>query len=1189
MKNDSTALHLNELIGQGAQALKEVRRLQVIGASDATIQLIALASTLAYQKVVVIVPTHRDASPVLHCLEQNRALLSRDEISISYLPHLSLWGTDRFINPSLSRNQRLDALFNLRHPATKHITVTTLAGLSQASLQANLWDAFTRKVKVGDICDQDELIKYLEYCGYHASTVVDEEGLFSVRGSVIDIFAPNLDFPVRLEFTGDQIISLRMFSLDDQKSKKFLDCAFIGPAQETLQPAAERKNAAQRLHEFLLTLDSVSSHDKDGFRGAFLTGSRPAGWDLLGPVIRGSSSHGFDLLPEKSCLIFLKGMDAAISAYGELIDHFTEAHLKDNTAGRITLDPLQHFPSVDAISKLLETSSAIIEIGSPFSRQNFSRFTLLPETGFEGVNSSLSSSARFESWIHAMVNLIQLDQGKACILTSSHEQEERIATLLAHRDLPISRKPLELNSLVSSVPDGKVHVMEGFLSSWIWISQTKTLVIPEHVIFGVVQRKQKSSSAKLKNFLSSFRDLKVGDLIVHITHGVGRYRGMVTLTVGGFTADFLHLEYAGTDKIYLPVDKLNLLQRYSGGGEGSNNPSLDKLGGSAWEKKKSQVKAAIKEMADKLLKIQAQRALAHIHTYDAPGDDYFKFEAEFPYEETVDQIKAIQEVNHDLEGSKAMDRLICGDVGFGKTEVALRAAFRVASAGLQVLVLVPTTILCYQHYRTFNDRLGRHGLCVAQVNRFIPQKQQKSILEDLAAGKVDVLIGTHRLLSEDIKTKRLGLIIVDEEQRFGVGHKEKLKELRAGADILTLTATPIPRTLHMSMLGLRDISLINTPPSNRMSVKTYVAKMDEALIREALEHELDRGGQAFFLHNRVEDIDATTLWIKSLIPKGQVRFAHGQMKEADLEQTIIDFIEHKFDVLVCTTIIESGIDMPNVNTLIVSHADRFGLAQLYQMRGRVGRSSVQAYAYFLTKSPESLTEDARRRLEVLAAHQELGAGFQIASHDLEIRGAGNLLGAEQSGHAAEVGLEMYTDLLGEAIAELKGQTPEIPKVDTEIKMPVSALIPDSYIKDEGIRLQFYKSLFSVDSREDVQTIADELNDRFGQIPEEVSRLIMVAKLKLMLSSLGASQISMNSSSGWFEIRFGSLNERQIDRMIKEAQRKPETYRLSPDYKLYVYWTRDAIHTAPLAYAQQSDVLKRLLELLEPVTAGLESA
>jgi transcription-repair coupling factor (superfamily II helicase) len=410
--------------------------------------------------------------------------------------------------------------------------------------------------------------------------------------------------------------------------------------------------------------------------------------------------------------------------------------------------------------------------------------------------------------------------------------------------------------------------------------------------------------------------------------------------------------------------------------------------------------------------------------------------------------------------------------------------------------------------------------------------------------------------------------------------------MRAGADILTLTATPIPRTLHMSMLGLRDISIITTPPSNRMSVKTYIAKMDETLIREAIEHEISRQGQVFFLHNRVDDIEATTLWIKSLAPKAAIRFAHGQMKETELENTIIDFIEHKFDVLVCTTIIESGVDMPNVNTLIVSQADRFGLAQLYQLRGRVGRSSVQAYAYFLTKNPERLNDDAKRRLEVLAAHQELGAGFQIASHDLEIRGAGNLLGAEQSGHASDVGLEMYTDLLQEAILEIKGQEPEKRSVDTEIKLQLSALIPDNYIKDEGLRLQFYKSIFSAEQFSELSSIKEEFNDRFGQPPVETSRLFDVAKLKLHLAHLGATQIFANLKGGWFEIKFGSLNERQIDRLLKEVRRKPELYRLSPDYKLYLYWEKTSV-TDTLESASQDDMLRRLLDLIEPVAAGLD--
>jgi len=903
--------------------------------------------------------------------------------------------------------------------------------------------------------------------------------------------------------------------------------------------------------------------------------------------LRSSNAPGTDLLPQESCIIFTKGIDPALTAYEELLESFKASHIKDLETGRVSVDPLKHFPESQEVLRFLNSEHAVLEFGNPIARTGFDRIYLKPSKDFEAISPDMSAAARFDSWAQAICNLVQLDNARVCILASSLEQEERISTLFLHREVNVSRQNKSLMDVIQTGKFGTIHVLEGFLSSWQWIDQIKTLVVPEHIIFGVSQKKQKSSSSKLKNFLNSFRDLKMGDLVVHVIHGVGRYKGMINLTVGGITGDFLHIEYAGTDKIYLPVDKLNLLQRYSSGGEGSTNPQLDKLGSGQWEKRKQLVKQAVKEMADKLLRIQAQRALAHIHIFNAPGDDYFKFEAEFPYEETPDQLKAIQDVNSDLQGSKAMDRLICGDVGFGKTEIALRSAFRVASEGYQVLVLVPTTILCYQHYRTFSDRLSRHGLRVAQINRFVPAKQQKQTLEDTANGRVDILVGTHRLLSEDIKTKRLGLLIVDEEQRFGVAHKEKLKELRAGADILTMTATPIPRTLHMAMLGLRDISIITTPPTNRLGVKTFVAQADESLIRDAIEREISRGGQVFYLHNRIEDIDSTCLWIKSLAPKANVRFGHGQMKDTDLENTIIDFIENKFDVLVCTTIIESGIDMPNVNTLIVSDADRFGLAQLYQLRGRVGRSSVQAYAYFLTKNPALITDDARRRLDVLAIHQELGAGFQIASHDLEIRGAGNLLGSEQSGHASQVGLEMYTDLLGEAIAELRGQVSEKPKIDTEIKLSVTALIPENYVDNEGLRLQFYKALFTVDRSEELLAVQAEMRDRFGNPPEETERLFLVSKIKLVLSWLGASQISMNPKAGWFEVRFGSLKERQIDRLVKEATLHPGLYRLSPDYKLYIYWSQEK-RRERLEDAPQTLMLTELLKMLEPLSAGLEN-
>lgn len=1190
MENNKSAstIHLSELLTHWQQAAQTRESVQISGTTPSASELLTLFSGKAWNKAVIIAPSQKDVSSILSVLERNARSLNFHGISASYLPHLSMWGSDRFINPSLSRRQRLDALFKLHVTNEPSIVVATLAGLFQTTFDLQLLEEFVLKLTVGQEIDQDELMSKLKESGYSPSSIVDEEGRFSVRGSLVDVFPPNFNHPLRIEFSGDEIVSLRIFSLDDQKSKGALNAANIGPASEILIASDERKECAQRLHEYLLSQDLVPNADKDGFRGAFLTHSKPAGWDLLAPILRTKNASGISLLPQKSSIIFSRGIDSALSAYEELLQSFQAAFDRDLSSGRITVDPNLHFPRIHEILPTLEKNASLIEIGNPINRKNFSQVTIAQEKDFEAVTLSSSAAARFDSWTQAIANIIKIDQARVCILASSREQEDRLSTLFSHRELIVSRKHESIIDVLSQGDYGRIHILEGFLSSWVWLGQTRTLIVPEHVIFGVTQKKQKSSSSRLKNFLSSFKDLKVGDLVVHVIHGVGRYKGMLNLTVGGVTADFLHIEYAGTDKIYLPVDKLNLLQRYSSGGEGSANPPLDKLGAGQWERKKQSVKQAVKEMADKLLKIQAQRALAHIHVFTPPSDDYFKFEAEFPYEETPDQIKAIEDVNADLQSTKAMDRLVCGDVGFGKTEVALRSAFRVASEGLQVLVLVPTTILCYQHYRTFTDRLSRHGIRVAQINRFVPSKQQRQTLDDLASGKIDVLVGTHRLLSEDIKTKRLGLLIVDEEQRFGVAHKEKLKELRAGADILTMTATPIPRTLHMAMLGLRDISLITTPPSNRLGVKTFVAQTDESLVREAIEHELNRGGQVFYLHNRVDDIESVCQWIKSLVPKASVRFGHGQMKDTELENTIIDFIENKFNVLVCTTIIESGIDMPNVNTLIVADADRFGLAQLYQLRGRVGRSAVQAYAYFMTKNPALVTDDARRRLEVLAVHQELGSGFQIASHDLEIRGAGNLLGADQSGHASQVGLEMYTDLLSEAIAELRGQPPEKSKIDTEIKLNITALIPNAYIDDEGLRLQFYKSLFTADRIQDLDAMQDEMRDRFGPPPEEVGRLFTIAKIKLLLSWLGASQISRNNPANWFEIRFGSLSEKQIDRLVREATAKPKLYRLSPDYKLYVYWNTESMK---LKLEESSDtiILTELLKTLEPLAAGLDHA
>lgn len=1163
-------------------------KLQLIGASDAYGQFAALTAVIEKRKTIILVPSHRDVTHWANFLSHHETLLSSENIATAILPFLSLWGADRFVNPTLTKRQRLRALSLLGDPKANFCLVTTVAGLAQATFDLDTLHQFSLSISVGDEFEQDDLIAKLEAAGYRHSTIVDEEGLYSVRGLILDIFPPNRLEPVRLEFMGDTIQSIRAFLVDDQKSKQALDSVVVGPATEVLVPTEKRKEVGQKLYEYLLSQENVGAADRDGMMDAFLNGARIQGLDVLGPIIRAQNRSTIDILSTDITLIAPTGLDACIGTYRQFADETKSAWRRDIESARITADPELHYQDPDTIRTSLLDRDHTIQMGTAQHLPTYEQATIQPVKSFEGVSSQISGPTRFDQWIQAIGSLVQLDQGSVIILASSPEQEERIITLLEHRDIPCLRDKNHFGDFLKGKPLAAsiAIVAVGELTSWIYFEAEKTLVIPDQSLFGVIQKKPRAASSKLKNYLSSFKDLKVLDLVVHILHGIGRYRGMVTMTVSGITGDFLHLEYAGGDKIYLPVDKLNLLQRYSAGGDSDSQPHVDRLGGGLWDRRKAKVKQSIKDMADKLLKLQAERALAHIHTYSQPNDDYFKFESEFPFDETEDQLKAIREVNVDLESSKAMDRLICGDVGFGKTEVAIRAAYRAVQEGLQVLILVPTTILCYQHHRTFSDRLTRHGIRVAQLNRFVSSKLAKEVMEDTANGKIDVLVGTHKLLNQSLKVKRLGLLIVDEEQKFGVVHKEKLKELRAGADILTLTATPIPRTLHMAMLGLRDISIITTPPHNRLSVKTFISSFDETLIREAIENEIARGGQVFFVHNRVEDIQEMTAFVKSLVPKATVRFAHGQMKENELESTIIDFLEQKFNVMVCTTIIESGVDMPNVNTLIVNHADRFGLAQLYQMRGRVGRASLQAFAYFMTKNSEQLTDESRRRLDVLATHQELGAGFQIASHDLEIRGAGNLLGSEQSGHAAEVGLEMYTDLLAEAIAELRGQMPERPKVDTEIKLPITAVLTDKYIPGEGLRLQLYKSLFSADSIQEIDSLRSEALDRYGAMPEEAARLFMVARLKFILSKLGSTQITVNPPGGFFEIRFGSLQEKQIDKIIQEVRRKPQVYRLSPDYRLFVYWDQK-VQNCSLKDASQNLLLTYLDECLKPIAVELE--
>ncbi len=1180
---------LHSLLRGAATDLAQGRNVQVAGVSEALAEWLVLAlargsnspETKAFRHLVVVLPTAKSLPPWSHFLDQAIASLG-DETGLrgAVLPFFSCYGNDRFINPSLSRRQRIYALSQLSNGEQRNVIITTAQALGQRTLAPSVMAGAAVRLQKDTEYDQDDLIARLDDLGYTPSPAVSEEGAYAVRGGIVDVFPMNADDPLRLEFVGDALASLRCFSVDDQKSKHTVERAVICPAYEALAFAANRKDDAQRLYNTMLEQNVVAA-DRQGMLSQFQQGVKFSGFDMYAPLFRVEAASSLSYCGPDTLLLFPEGVDACLERYEALYEAISSDYQRDLDRQRASLPPEEHYTPPADFAAALRGRSPHVEFGNPFASAESTLYRVEARLKVAGAPESASVGAElFDKWLLVIDGILKKD-GTVAILAHHDEQIDRISNLLVHRGFKPKLTPALMGQVLDGVVPPGISIGKGDSASHLWLDEQNLLILPELALFGSKAKIVKPASQKLQNYLSSFADLKVGDLVVHVQHGIGRYRGLTSLTVLGLTSDFLILEYAGGDKIYLPVDRLSLLQRYSAGSEaGAAMYPVDRLGGLSWERRRARVKGAVKDMADQLLKLQAQRAIARGMAFSAPDDSYVKFEAGFPYDETEDQTRAIHDVEADLRSGRPMDRLICGDVGFGKTEVALRASLRTVLEGAQVLVLVPTTILCYQHYRTFSSRLEAHGVRVAQVNRFVSAADIKAATNGLQSGAVDVLIGTHRLLSKDVKPKRLGLLVIDEEQRFGVSHKESLKELRAGAHALTLTATPIPRTLHMSMVGLRDISIIATPPQDRLAVKTYISRFDETLIKDAIEQEIRRGGQVFFVHNRVEDIEEMRLYLKSLVPHLDIRVGHGQMREHQLERVIVDFLEQKFPILLCTTIIESGVDMPNVNTLIVNKADRFGLAQLYQLRGRVGRSNLQAYAYFLTPPEERLSDEGKKRLDVLAAHQELGAGFQIASHDLELRGAGNLLGGEQSGHAAEVGLELYTEMLEAAIHELRGE-PVKERIDTEIKIPVSALIPAEFVPVETQRLHLYKSLFAADSGEDLAVLRQDVADRYGPLPAEFARLFKVARLKQLLRRLGA--LRLTAGRGVFEIRFAPLGETQIDHLLKAAAHRPESYKLAPDAKLLLFLDYPASPSA----AQQDEMLQALIGLVDPLAAATE--
>jgi transcription-repair coupling factor (superfamily II helicase) len=1069
---------------------------------------------------------------------------------------------------------RLDTLFRLQNGLVQILVMPVAAALQRVLPRKTLNDA-SCYLLVGEDFDRDDLLARLIRMGYANVPLVEDRGTFAVRGGILDIFPPNLPTPVRIEFFGDTAETMRAFDPLTQRSLQPIEELVLLPSRELLLSDEVVTDIAPRLKQLCDALDIPTNR-----RRLILEDLQNAvyfqGIDFLQPLLHPGLETIFDYVPADSPLILLDPEAinyACLSICEEVAAGVVKAAatgLAHSPAGELFLveAELQGIISgrrvIEVSGLLLDAPGADISIAIPCQDNSDLRVTVSKESSH--ALAPLANTLR--EWLDS--------SQRVTIACHQQPQAERLKDLLTPYKIPCSISEGDFGATVEThcntspfnASPPAITILIGDISRGFRLPDSRLILIAEEELFGKRVKRRGVSEVRKKQLLASLAELKPGDFMVHIDHGIGLYRGLQHISVGSTGGDFLMLEYAGSDKLFLPVDRLGLVQRYVGP-EGSS-PALDKLGGVSWEKSKGKARKNIEELAGELLEIYARRQLSEGFSFSPPDEMYREFEASFAWEETPDQLSAIQDVLADMQHSKPMDRLICGDVGYGKTEVALRGAFKSALDGKQVGILVPTTILAQQHYETFHERLKDYPVTVEVLSRFRTAKEQKEILERLKKGNIDIIIGTHRLLQKDVAFKDLGLMIIDEEQRFGVKDKERLKSFRAVVDVMTLTATPIPRTLYMSMMGIRDLSIIDTPPVDRLAVKTIVSRFSEELIREAVLRELRRGGQIFFVHNRVQTIGKRAELLAQLVPEAKIAVGHGQMGEHELEKVMLGFMHGETNLLLCTTIIESGLDIPNANTLIVDHADKFGLSQLYQLRGRVGRSTQRGYAYLLIPGEAAISSDARERLRVLQEISELGAGFRIATHDMEIRGAGDMLGNRQSGTVTEIGFELYNQMLEETIARMRGEE-NIERVEPEINLKVPAFIPEAYVKDANQRLVIYKKLTQAESEEDVLEVQNEVLDRFGKYPLATTYLFEIMKLRVVLKKLIVCQIDFDGKA--VIISFHPRTPAPPDTIIGMMRSEPKKYQFTPDYKL-VCTLKDTSFEGILEMAKS--VLLRLL-------------
>ncbi len=970
------------------------------------------------------------------------------------------------------------------------ITIVPVAGALLKIETREFYRQLALTLRLGEELALDDVAMHLDSIGYERRDPVEMVGDYSIRGGIVDVFSPEADRPVRIEFFGDSIESMRRFDVDTQRSIQQV-------RETTLLPLLEYPKSRQLFHE-------IAEHT-GGF-GDGVPGAQFPGWEYWVPCVRPRSQSIVSLLRDP--LVIWDEPDQSGSAADRLWKRLE--------------DPGKHSECPYELSFFrFEELQAITLVKSEVSLRELE---LMGNSLHIGTHASTRFAGNMRMAIDEGRHVIERG-GRAVYFAPSTGELERIADVLQEYSVPFqlgvdtndaTPEYLAERAYMAGAVAGtflvKGHVRQGvvFTDQHVTLFGSEDLFGPSEAIS--IRDQNKSAAAAFK---ADMADLKPGDYIVHVQHGLGRFVGTRSISQGEMAGDFMLLEYSAEAKLYVPLTRLDLIQKFRGAGEGGA-PALDRLGGVTWEKSKSKVKAKMRDMADELLKLYAQRKMADGFAFSADANWQREFEDAFEYQATKDQMEAVRQIKRDMESPHPMDRLLCGDVGFGKTEVAMRAAFKALGDGKQVAVLAPTTVLALQHFESFKRRFAAFPIKVDMLSRFRSAKEMKATLEEAAAGKVDVVIGTHRILSKDVQFSDLGLLIVDEEQRFGVRHKERIKEMKKSVDVLTMSATPIPRTLHMSLLGLRDMSIIETPPKDRLSINTVVAHFDMELVRSSIEQEVSRGGQVYFVHNRVDSIYMRAASIQEMLPNIRVGIGHGQMGEADLEKVLLGFMGHQYDVFVCTTIIENGIDIPLANTIVIENAERYGLSELYQLRGRVGRSNRRAYAYLLVPPDTELSEIARKRLAALKEFSDLGAGFKIAALDLELRGAGNLLGGEQHGHIGSVGFDTYLRLLEDTVQELKGEE-VLPEIHATLNLGLDIRIPPDYIAEESQRLRAYKRISEAQVTADAERIRGELEDRYGPPPEAVRTLLHFAVVKSVVERAGVEAIDRRA--GMLNVKF----------------------------------------------------------------------